>query len=188
MASFYQKMLEEEEVRHDVAVRAAAASPSKKERKEVDVVTESETTREKKLADEARRINQQLGTDAIAINEEGQVVDKRQLLKGGLNILASKKQTPIQVSRSEYQAEYEARRNADREKVREREAQARQRRMVEEQYAQTRKRAADAEAEREEEIRLRAKSKKTETEVLGARERYLARKKAAALENQGAKW
>jgi len=180
MASFYRKMLEEEEAKRDAAVRAAAASLSKNERKEVDVVTEPETTREKKLADEARRINQ-LGTDAIALNEEGQVVDKRQLLKGGLNVLASKKQTPTQVSGSEYQAEYEARRNADRQKVREREARARQRLAVEEQYAQTRKRAVDAEAEMEEEIRLRAKSKKTETDVLGARERYLARKRAAAL-------
>jgi len=175
-------MLEEEELKHDAAVRAAAAGPSKKERKEADIVTEPETTREKKLANEARRINQQLGTDAITVNDEGQVVDKRQLLKGGLNIVVSEKQTSIPVSRSEYQIEYEARRNADRQKVREREAQARQRRAVEEQYAQTRKRAADAEAEREEEIRLRAKSKKTEMEVTGARERYLARKKAAALE------
>jgi coiled-coil domain-containing protein 55 len=44
----------------------------------------------------------------------------------------------------------------------------------------SRKRAADSEAEKEEELKLRAKSKKTTDEVMGARERYLARKNAAA--------
>jgi coiled-coil domain-containing protein 55 len=89
------------------------------------------------------------------------------------------KQAP-QVAHSEYQEHYEARRASEKQKIRERESQVRQKRAVEEQYESVKKRAADEEAEREEEIRLRAKSKKTGDEVMGARERYLARKKAAA--------
>jgi coiled-coil domain-containing protein 55 len=176
MASFYQKMMEEEELKHEAAVRAAATAPPKREKNE-DV--EVEITREKRLADEARRINAELGTEAVAVNDEGEVVDKRQLLKGGLNVFAPK-QAP-QVARSEYQEQYEARRASEKQKARERESQTRQKRAVEEQYENVKKRAADEEAEREEEIRLRAKSKKTGDEVMGARERYLARKKAGAV-------
>jgi coiled-coil domain-containing protein 55 len=175
MASFYQKMMEEEELKHEAAVRAAATAPQNRVKKE-DV--EAEITREKRLADEARRINAELGTEAVAVNDEGEVVDKRQLLKGGLNVFAPK-QAP-QVAHSEYQEHYEARRASEKQKIRERESQVRQKRAVEEQYESVKKRAADEEAEREEEIRLRAKSKKTGDEVMGARERYLARKKAAA--------
>jgi coiled-coil domain-containing protein 55 len=181
MATFYRNMLEEEETRHDAAVEAAAAKGLAGKGTKVLEITEDETPREKKLADEARQINTQLGTEAVLINDEGEVVDKRQLLKGGLNI-RPKAKSAQQVEHSAYQAEYQARRAAQRDKVREKEAHLRQQRVIEEQYSITKKRAAEAEAEREEEIRLRAKSKKTTDEVMGARERYLARKKAAAEE------
>jgi coiled-coil domain-containing protein 55 len=179
MAIFYKNLMEDEELKHDAAVRAAAAGYSKSGKKETNEI-QPEITREKKLADQARRINQQLGMEAIDVNDEGEVVDKRQLLKGGLNVLAKK--PSAQVSRSEYEVEYEARRATERQNLRERESQARLRRAVEEQYAQTKKRVADEELQMEEEIRLRAKSKKTEGEVMGARERYLLRKKAVASE------
>ena len=171
-------MLEEEEAKHDLAVKAAhkAAVEGKPG---MPSETPDETPREKKLADEAREINAKLGTEAILLNDEGEVVDKRQLLKGGLNIRPKAKPEPA-TSQSDFQAEYNARRAAQRDKIKEREARQRQQRIIEEQYVMTKKRAADAEAEREEEIRLRAKSKKTAAEVVGARERYLARKKVAA--------
>ena len=178
MASFYRNMMEEEEMKHDVAVQAASKAAINKERKSPESM-EVEITREKKLAEEAKKLNAKLGTEAVLINDDGEVVDKRQLLKGGLNILPKGK--PVQqVAGSDYQAEYEARRAAGRDKIKEREARQRQQKVIEEQYAMTKKRAADVEAEREEELRLRAKSKKTSNEVMGARERYLARKQAAA--------
>ena len=177
MASFYRNMMEEEEMKHDAAVQAASKAALNKDRKSPETM-EAEITREKKLADEAKKLNAQLGTEVVLLNDDGQVVDKRQLLKGGLNILPKEK--PVQqASRSNYQAEYEARRAAGRDKLKEREARQRQQ-VIEEQYAMTKKRAADVEAEKEEELRLRAKSKKTSNEVMGARERYLARKQAAA--------
>jgi coiled-coil domain-containing protein 55 len=181
MASFYRNLMEEEEAKHESAVKAAAQTALKKDSKSPEP-TDVETPREKKLADEARQINAKLGTEAIAINDEGEVVDKRQLLKGGLNV-RPKPKTAEQVVRSDYQAEYNARRAAQRDSVKERESRQRQQRLVEEQYATTKKRAAEEEAEREEELKLRAKSKKTSDEVMGARERYLARKKAATQES-----
>ena len=179
MASFYRNMMEEEEMKHDAAVQAASKAALNKDRKSPETM-EAEITREKKLADEAKKLNAQLGTEVVLLNDDGQVVDKRQLLKGGLNILPKEKPITQQASRSNYQAEYEARRAAGRDKLKEREARQRQQQVIEEQYAMTKKRAADVEAEKEEELRLRAKSKKTSNEVMGARERYLARKQAAA--------
>lgn len=181
MASFYRNLIDEEDAKHEAAVKAASQVALKKNTKSPEPV-EFETPREKKLADEARHINAELGTEAIAINDEGEVVDKRQLLKGGLNV-RPKPKTAEQVVRSDYQAEYNARRAAQRDSVRERESRQRQQRLVEEQYSMTKKRAAEEEAEKEEELKLRAKSKKTSDEVMGARERYLARKKAAAQES-----
>ena len=177
MASFYRNLLEEEEMKHDLAVQAAAKAA--REGKQTASVEPIEAPREKKLADEAREINAKLGEDAVLINDEGEVVDKRQLLKGGLNVRPKAKQeTPI--AKSSYQTEYEARKAAQRNQHKEREARQRQQRAVEEQLEARKKRALDEEAERQEELKLRAKSKKTSDEVMGARERYLARKKAAA--------
>jgi len=179
MASFYRNMLEEEEMIHEAAVKAASKAILDKEKKTPDEVVEVDTPREKKMAEEARAINAKLGTDAILINDEGEVVDKRQLLKGGLNVRPKENKETRQVSQSDYQKEYEARKASERDKIREREARKRQTRLVEEQYLETKKRSLDAEAQREEEIRLRAKSRKTSDDVMSARERYLARKKAA---------
>ena len=177
MASFYRNLLEEEETKHDLAVQAAAKAA--KEGKQSSATEPIEIPREKKLADEAREVNAKLGTDAVLINDEGEVVDKRQLLKGGLNVRPKAKEAEP-VAKSTYQSEYEAKKAAQRNVQKEREARQRQQRQIEDQLEQRRKRALDEEAEREEEMKLRAKSKKTSEDVMGARERYLARKKAAA--------
>ncbi|KAK4962340.1 hypothetical protein LTR28_004522, partial [Elasticomyces elasticus] len=56
----------------------------------------------------------------------------------------------------------------------------RQTRMMEEQLAEAQKRAAEDEAEELAKRERAAKSRKTETEIGSAKERYLARKAAAA--------
>lgn len=178
MASFYRNLLEEEEEKHELAVKAATKAVIEGKTKPVLEETDVETPREKKLADEARKLNAELGGEAVLLNDEGEVVDKRQLLKGGLNIIPKAK--PVQTAQSEYQKEYEARKAAQRDQHKEREARERQTRVITEQYEMKRKRATEEEAEKDQELALRAKSKKTTDEVIGARERYLARKKAAA--------
>jgi coiled-coil domain-containing protein 55 len=178
MASFYRNLLEEEEMKHDLAVEAATKAA--KEGKLSTSVEPIETPREKKLADEAREINAKLGKEAVIINDDGEVVDKRQLLRAGLNVRPKPKEAAEPVAKSTYQTEYEARKAAQRNQQKEREARQRQQRQLEEQYEARKKRALDEDAEKEEELKLRAKSKKTTEEVMGARERYLARKKAMA--------
>jgi coiled-coil domain-containing protein 55 len=177
MASFYRNLLEEEESKHDAAV--SAASKAKGDGKVTNLSEPAvELPREKKLAEEAKEINAKLGTEAVLLNDDGEVVDKRQLLKGGLNV-RPKEETEVQTAKSDYRTEYNARREAQRDREKERQTRQRQQKVIQEQYLMTKKRAADEEAEREEEIRLRAKTKKTTDDVMSARERYLARKKAA---------
>jgi coiled-coil domain-containing protein 55 len=179
MAGFYRNMLEEEENKHELAVKAASAAVKEGKVKKSEEEIEAEITREKQLADEARRLNAELGEEVIAINDDGEVVDKRQLLKGGLNV-KPKPKPQLQTGKTQYEQEYEARREAQRNVHKEREARERQRRVIEEQYELKRKRAQDEEKAKEEELMLRVKSKKTSDEVMSARERYLARKNAAA--------
>lgn len=179
MATFYRNLMEEEESKHDLAVKAATAAVREGKVKKSEEEIEAEITREKKLADEARRLNAELGEEVIAINDDGEVVDKRQLLKGGLNV-KPKAKSSIQMDKTKYEQEYEARKQAQKDVHKEREARERQRRVIEEQYELKRKRVLDEEMEKEEELMLRAKSKKTSDDVMSARERYLARKKAAA--------
>src|SRR5579859_1483415 len=147
MASFYRDLLEEEETKHAAAVKAAAKAAAEGKLPPPDQI-QAEIPREKALAEEARQINAQLGTEAVLINDDGEVVDKRQLLKGGLNIRPKQKPDPTPTNTSA-QSEYEARRAAQRNQVKEREARSRQTRAIEEQYEQTRKRAADEEIEKE---------------------------------------
>jgi hypothetical protein len=172
-------MLEEEESKHELAVKAAAAAVREGKVKKSEEEIEAEITREKRLADEARRVNAELGEQIIAINDDGEVVDKRQLLKGGLNV-KPKANPSVQTGKTKYEQEYEDRKQSQRDVHKEREARERQRRVIEEQYELKRKRGLDEEREKEEELMLRVKSKKTSDEVMSARERYLARKKAAA--------
>ena len=57
---------------------------------------------------------------------------------------------------------------------------ARQTKMLEEQLAQATKRALDDEEQSKAELERQSKSRKTDTDIMSAKERYLARKAAAA--------
>ena len=126
----------------------------------------------------------------VEVNDEGVVVDKRQLLSGGLNLLslpsATKKPTSMQQS-SSTSANSSARGYQGKTKI-EMDRRARQTRMLEEQLAATHKRAREEEeAKAKELIERQVKREKTEGEVMGAKERYLARKKAKEEEERRAK-
>src|SRR3569833_2350387 len=128
----------------------------------------------------AREINEKGGS--VAINEDGQVVDKRQLLRGGLNVGAKKK--------AEVQKEREASRNAASGRDRDtnqgvfaggkQAMRDRQSRMLEEQYEQALKRSRDEEEQERQKLELESKSRKTGSEISSAKERDLARTRAEA--------
>ncbi|KAI1484163.1 coiled-coil domain-containing protein 55-domain containing protein [Daldinia eschscholtzii] len=174
MTAFYKDLLERGDKRHAEVLKAAEERAKTGPKEDEDVPEEKVKTD----ADVAREINEKGGK--IAINEDGQVVDKRELLKGGLNLSAPKRQEP----RKETDRGQDRRddRNQSRGFVGSGGKQAmreRQTRMLEAQLEQSLKRSLAEEEEERQKIERAAKSRKTETEVSSARERYLARKREA---------
>jgi len=175
MSGFYRGVMDEDEVRHREAVKAAAEGVKVGEQLVVD-----EETEEKTAAELAREMNEK-GANII-INEEGQVADKRQLLSAGLNVAPKPKSGTTIAQKSDFgmsfrpgiQQAYQGR--SDTQKAQ----RDRQTRMMEAQLEQVTKRAAAEEAEEMQKIERAAKSRKTEGDVSSAKERYLQRKREAA--------
>ncbi|KAI0874770.1 coiled-coil domain-containing protein 55-domain containing protein [Hypoxylon argillaceum] len=179
MTAFYKDLLNKGDQRHAEVVKAAEER-AKSGLKPEDEVQEEKT---KTDADVAREINKKGGT--IAINEDGQVVDKRELLRGGLNLGAKKKS----------EGPKDARRGPDRRDERDQSRgfvgsggkqamRERQSRMLEAQLEQTLKRSLEEEEEERQKVERATKSRKTEADISSAKERYLARKKQAEEEKK----
>jgi coiled-coil domain-containing protein 55 len=176
MIGFYKNMLERGEQRHAEVLEAS---------KEIAKIGSADQEKgddenEKTEADLAREINQKK-SGAIAVNDEGQVVDKRQLLKGGLNIVSKPKASGF-TAPSRGNSSLSDRSHGTgfvgagggKQAMRER-----QTRMMEAQLEQATKRANEADEEEMAKVERAAKSRKTNVEIMGAKERYLARKKEA---------
>lgn len=170
MRGFYKDLLGQEEERHRAMMGISTKSKNQKERK-------AEAPREKTDAEVARELNER-GAN-IVINDDGQVGDKRQLLKGGLNVVARKKipsaapAAPLRPAASPLA--YHAKGSGGERSRRER-----QTRMLEAQLEESARQAAEEEAAEQEKAEEAAKSKKTKEEVSSAKERYLQRKREAA--------
>lgn len=174
MSAFYRKLLDKDEERHSDAVRAAEEKV-KHGAPEEDNADDDKQEKEKTEADIAKELNEKGA--AVAINEDGQVVDKRQLLRSGLNVGVKKKES---VQReAERQAERPRKDIANQQFGRKQAQRERQSRMIEEQLEQSMKRSRDEEATQREEAERASKSRKTEGDISSAKERYLARKRAA---------
>jgi coiled-coil domain-containing protein 55 len=174
MTGFYKELLNRGDERHAEIMKAAV--DHQKETPTVDKSAEDRT--EKSATDLAKEINEHGGS--VAINEEGEVVDKRQLLKGGLNV-GAKKKAEAQQSAIRREATASAREQSrgvfagGKQAMRDRQS-----RMLESQYEQALKRSRDEEDGERQRIEAEAKSRKTAAEVSSAKERYLARKRAEA--------
>ena len=174
MASFYKNMLEKGEQKHSEVIKAV------EQRIKNGPMEEDEEEKEKTEADLAREINEKTG-GAIAVNDEGQVVDKRQLLKGGLNIAAKPKDAVASRTPREGSSMSDRNRGSGfvgagggKQAMRERQS-----RMMEAQLEQATKRALEEEEEERQKIERASKSRKTEGDIMSAKERYLARKREA---------
>lgn len=185
MTAFYKDLLEKGDQRHAEVVKAAEERAKAGPRPEEDAKEEEKT---KTDADVAREINQKGGT--IAINEDGQVVDKRELLRGGLNLAAVNKKKKTEPT------EDDARKGSDRRDERgpgsrgfvgsggKQAMRERQTRMLEAQLEQSLKRSMEQEEEERQKVERAAKSRKTDTDISSAKERYLARKRQAEEEKK----
>ncbi|KAF1731834.1 Nuclear speckle splicing regulatory protein 1 [Beauveria bassiana] len=180
MSAFYRQLLDKDEQRHAESVRAAeemTKNPSTKDGAEEPDAKEEEEDDDKVHAARARALNEKGAS--VEVNEDGQVVDKRQLLRGGLN-LDLKKKTAAQQQAQRKPAEREPKdSHAPSQAGRRQAMRERQSRMMEEQLEQSMKRAYDDEEIKKQELERASKSRKTEGEISSAKERYLARKRAA---------
>ncbi|KAI5779725.1 coiled-coil domain-containing protein 55-domain containing protein [Geopyxis carbonaria] len=172
MSSFHRNMLEKMEGKHDAVVAAAEAPVAAG-----GVVAEGAEGEdvEGEVEKKARELREKGA--AIEVNEEGQVVDKTQLLSGGLNVAPAKSKARIAVEVDPRRARAPGAYGRGRASE---DSRARQTRMVEQQLEAVKKREREAEEEAKEEIVRQSKSRKTETDVMSAKERYLQRKAAAA--------
>ncbi|SPO01109.1 uncharacterized protein DNG_03856 [Cephalotrichum gorgonifer] len=187
MSGFYRKLLDREdkdraEMIKEAEEKAAAVAAGQGEQQEGEGGEEKEKTD----ADVARELKEK--GISVAVNEDGQIVDRRQLLQGGLNVVAPKKAEPSRKQqggdRSSSQREQDWRGQGGRGFVGagggKRAMVERQSRMMEEQLAESLKRSRDAEEEEKAKMAEKlARSKKTEADISSAKERYLARKREA---------
>ncbi|PSR94263.1 coiled-coil domain-containing protein 55-domain containing protein [Coniella lustricola] len=173
MTGFHKELLErEDQKRLELEKMAAEAATSGR----LPAALESE--KEKVDTDIAKELNAKGGK--VAVNEDGEVVDKRELLRGGLNLGAKKKQEPKETiqftssSRSKDQSTKAYLGSGGKQAMRDR-----QTRMMEAQLEESLKRAREEEDEERKKVEQAAKSQKTTTDISSAKERYLARKRAA---------
>lgn len=172
MQGFYRTMMDQTETRHQEAMQVAAELE-----KHGGVI--------KKGPREHVRTDTELAADMkakgvhIHVNEDGQVVDKRELLTAGLNVAPSGKdkngsgsdhlKASAQTQRSAFAKRDFASEQAQRE---------RQTKMINDQLEASAKRKREEEEEQRVKDEREAKSKKTEQDVSDAKARYLARKAA----------
>lgn len=173
MIGFYRDMLSRDEQRHEEALKAAEETAQKVRAGEIS--EETEKPKEKTEAEAAAELNAR-GAN-VAVNDEGQVVDKRQLLSAGLNVAPKPKAHPSAASRPDTRPPapkprldpgYQASRAGQR---------ARQTEMIAAQLEEQARKEEEAEEARRKEIAERSRSHRTEKDVSSARERYLARKR-----------
>jgi hypothetical protein len=173
MQTFYRNMMEQNERQHQEAMEAAAkADPA--------TLANSSQRQSKEKTDAELAIEARNKGISVHTNEEGQIIDKRELLSAGLNVgggsggNADKHGADhLKTSNRSTQSAF-ANRNAGHQQAQ----RERQSRMMEEQLAAQAKRARDDEAEERERLEKAAKSSKTDKDISDAKARYLARKAA----------
>ncbi|EGX97122.1 hypothetical protein CCM_01781 [Cordyceps militaris CM01] len=180
MSAFYRQLLNKDEQRHAESVKAAEemtkTATLNKDADEPDI--EEEEDGDKAQAARARAMNEKGAS--VDVNEDGQVVDKRQLLRGGLNLDPKRKAAVPAAAQQHKAAQRESKDGPAPGQAGRRQAmRERQSRQMEEQLEQSLKRAYDEEEAKKQEMERASKSRKTDGEISSAKERYLARKRAA---------
>ncbi|CAI7638059.1 unnamed protein product [Penicillium glandicola] len=166
MIGFYRDVLSRGEARHEEVIKAAEETARRV--KAGEIIEETEDKEDKTDAQKAEELNSHGAR--VVVNDEGQVVDKRQLLSAGLNVAPKPKSQPpapkagaSRPTSGRPGAGYQGGRGAQR---------ARQTDMVASQYEERARQEEEAEAAKQKEI-----AEKSRSHVSSAKERYLARKR-----------
>ena len=201
LSALYSTMLDDDSKRHDAAVAASHGSvdsgPSLAIRPPTQEGYEPEAEYDPVLAQEERRAGgRQAGSTSISedtgkeveVNDEGDVVDKRSLLKAGLNIMKKPKTglpnslLTSQRSGQVLEGPYKSRAVGTAATYQERIERERKRLAEEMRLDAERKKAAEEEAMRAEEEAVRRRREGNDGDAQKkreeARERFLARKRA----------
>jgi coiled-coil domain-containing protein 55 len=170
MTGLYKGLLERDERRHEEVLKAVEERKGKGEAQQD--LEESEAKSEAEVAKGKQ----------VLVNDDGVIVDKRDLLGAGLNIVAKPKAAASTqkggsgqgIGRGAAAGGMGGKMDA-KQAMRER-----QTRMLEAQLEEAANRAVSEEDAKREAVEKAAKSRKTEGDIMSARERYLQRKKEAA--------
>lgn len=203
MQGFYRTMLEERtKLRPGLVVADPSSKGDTKDRLSAKALEELE--KEKRLAEKDDRQRameaREQGMDVV-LNDEGQIVDKRQLLKGGLNIVKKPTAATSSSSRSSgdrhrsssgydrdrtYAAYKESKYRSSQSSAGRgqhddpsADQRARMTEKIEQQLVEQEKQREEEEKARQDSIREALKRKNQDDQVMDAKARYLARKKAA---------
>ncbi|KAF8466742.1 hypothetical protein BDZ91DRAFT_782874 [Kalaharituber pfeilii] len=166
LSGLYRNLLNHTEAQHDAIVAMATSS---------DLTTASATDSDTTPSTPKIPLR-----PVIEVDDEGQVVDKRQLLSAGLNVTAPpKRSTASSTSDSRLYSGGGGGTGGGGGGHRSRamESRVRQTRMLKMQLEESRKRAMDEEEKRREMVERQVKRGKTGEEVESAKERYLRRKR-----------
>lgn len=181
MQGFYKDLLRKDEERSALIAKAAEEAALKPKSN----IAVEESPEDLEAAQKAAELNAKGAR--IVVNDEGEVVDKRQLLSAGLNV-ATKQKTAVSTTDAPSFEPYQegskrssAARNA-RESQRERQS-----RMMEAQLEEMAAKQREQELEEERAREEKVKSSKSTIDVQSAKERYLARKREREEEAKKAK-
>lgn len=181
MAHFYRKLLEESEQQHEQTVAATTSTESKStigpQGPNLTITKPPDFTPKSDL--ELARQAQEEGKD-VELNDDNQIVDKRDLLSAGLNLSApNTRRLGLQTMKGKQPAQEEVQTHravgtaASRREINERRA-----REVARQLEEERERLLEERERQEQESINRVVAKRnTEDAVKSARERYLERKR-----------
>ncbi|KAK5089681.1 hypothetical protein LTR70_001529 [Exophiala xenobiotica] len=184
MTAFHKDLLKKDEERQRAVEEATREAQARKDQAGVVETGVEKEEDEKTDVKVAAELNEQGGR--VMVNDEGEIVDKRQLLTAGLNVAPKKpgvdttgKKIPSARSQ-EWQrpSKQQDVRNAQRE---------RQSRMMERQIEEIEAKQKEVKLAEQKEREVKNKSKLTESDKLSAKERYLQRKREREEEARKAK-
>ncbi|KAI9273060.1 coiled-coil domain-containing protein 55-domain containing protein [Phascolomyces articulosus] len=182
MASFYKQVLDKKEAEREALIQHLKNKKEKETSDDKSNSAQKDESLDVELAKEAEREGKQ-----VMLNDNNEIVDRRQLLGAGLNFkpkkfgsfgsLNDERAQERQREYDEYKRkkveEYEARRRTGNKEERERFSQE-----IEKQMMETRQKEKEEEEQKQRDLEQKAATKRTTDDVaMSARERYLARKK-----------
>jgi len=201
ITGFYKNLLDKTEQEHEELVKASDKSESvqadpvfliskpSSDNNNANDNNNPTTSKERSEAELAAEINKK-AAGTIQVNDEGQVVDKRQLLSAGLNVKPKvSKPNDDPRNRSGNNSHNQNRETGGSrpgyDHRAKKDMRERQSRMIEAQLEEASRKAEQQEEAERKEVERQAKLRKTtEGDVMSARERYLKRKREAEEKKQ----